>query len=279
MPWEVTDDVEVYAERAWPLLAARPAENTIALTVIETVRAAYGWSDETMVFGWYDDGRVSGAVSMISPYELLLAVMPHGSVDELAAELRAREVFVPGVHGEVGVVERFAAAWIAGTSWRAVTTLHLRLYALSALRPLPVPPAGRARRACGEDFGIAVRWLTAFHGETGGPAVDLEAVVRNLTDNGLLWVWEDSTGAVVSLAGRKATAAGVARVAPVYTPPENRRCGYGAAVTTACTSDALRCGAQQVVLFTDLANPTSNSIYQQIGYRPISDRTIVRFRQ
>ncbi|HZA18637.1 MAG TPA: hypothetical protein VE645_17425 [Pseudonocardiaceae bacterium] len=33
-PWEITDDVEVYAERVWPLLAARPAENTIALTVI-----------------------------------------------------------------------------------------------------------------------------------------------------------------------------------------------------------------------------------------------------
>ncbi|MDP9319178.1 MAG: hypothetical protein M3O94_08950, partial [Actinomycetota bacterium] len=60
---------------------------------------------------------------------------------------------------------------------------------------------------------------------------------------------------------------GVTRVGPVYTPPEHRRRGYGAAVTAACTRDALD-HAEDVVLFTDLANPTSNSIYQQIGYRP-----------
>jgi hypothetical protein len=213
MPWEITDDVEVYAKHAWPLLVARPAENTIALTVIETVRADHRWSDEAMVFGWYDDGQVSGAVIMIPTYELVLAVIPDGSVDELAAELHAREVPVPGVHGEAGVVERFAAAWIASTSLRATTTLHLRLYALSALRPAAASPAGRARPARGEDFNLAVRWLTAFHSETGGPAVDLETDVRNRIDNGLLWVWQDPTGSVVSLAGRRATAAGVARVA------------------------------------------------------------------
>lgn len=278
MPWEITDDVEVYAERVWQLLAANPASNTVALTVIETVRAGRRWSHEAMLFGWYDDGRVSGAVSLTPPYELVLAVVPDGSVDELAAELHAREVFVPGVHGEAGIVDRFVVAWIAGTSLRVATTMHLRLYALSALCAPTPPPIGRARRARGDDFGIVVRWLTAFHGEIGGPAVDLEPVVENGIDNGLLWVWEDPTGSVVSLAGRNATAAGVARVAPVYTPPENRRRGYGSAVTAACTSDALRCGAQQVVLFTDLANPTSNTIYQRIGYRPVSDRTIVRFQ-
>ena len=80
-----------------------------------------------------------------------------------------------------------------------------------------------------------------------------------------------ATGAVVSLAGRHAPAVGVARVASVYTPPENRRRGCGAAVTAACTSDALCCGAQQVVLFTDLANPTSKALSANripVGQRP-----------
>jgi predicted GNAT family acetyltransferase len=62
-----------------------------------------------------------------------------------------------------------------------------------------------------------------------------------------------------------------------YTPPQHRRRGYGAAVTTACTHDALCGGAQHVVLFTDLANPTSNTLYQRLGYRPVSDRTITTF--
>ena len=92
-----------------------------------------------------------------------------------------------------------------------------------------------------------------------------------------MWLWHDPTGVVVSLAGRNPTLAGVARLGPVYTPPQHRRRGYGTAITAACTRDALRGGAHHVVLFTDLANPTSNALYQRLGYRPVSDRTITTF--
>lgn len=78
------------------------------------------------------------------------------------------------------------------------------------------------------------------------------------------------------MAGRN-QAAGVARVGPVYTPTDHRRLGYGAAVTAACTRDALDRGVDAVVLFTDLANPTSNAIHQQIGYRPVRDQSVIRF--
>lgn len=278
MPWEITEDVEVYAERVWPLLAAHPAQNTVALTVIEGVRAGYRWSDEGMVFGWYDDGQVSGAVILTPPFELLLTVVPDASVDELVTELRVREVAVPGVHGEVGLVERFATTWIRGTSCQATTAMKMRLYRLGTLHPPTPPPPGHARRALADDVDLAVRWFRAFHDDTGGHSVSDESVVRHKIDNGLLWVWEDHTGAVVSLAGRQLTAAGVARVGPVYTPAQHRRRGYGTAVTAACTNDALDCGAQQVVLHTDLSNSTSNTIYQRIGYRPISDRATVRFQ-
>lgn len=91
-----------------------------------------------------------------------------------------------------------------------------------------------------------------------------------------MWLWENESGEAVSLAARQKTAAGVARVGPVYTPVQHRRRGFAAGVTAMCTMDALE-HADQVVLFTDPANPTSNSIYQKIGYRPITDRKVVRF--
>jgi predicted GNAT family acetyltransferase len=91
-----------------------------------------------------------------------------------------------------------------------------------------------------------------------------------------MWLWENEAGVPTSLAARQRTTAGAARIGPVYTPPEHRRHGYGAAVTAACTRDALR-SADGVVLFTDLANPVSNSIYQQIGYLPVTDRAVIRF--
>jgi predicted GNAT family acetyltransferase len=68
-----------------------------------------------------------------------------------------------------------------------------------------------------------------------------------------------------------APAAGVARVGPVYTPPGWRRRGYGAAVAATAARSGLRSGVTEIVLYTDLANPTSNSIYRAIGFRPHHD--------
>jgi predicted GNAT family acetyltransferase len=71
--------------------------------------------------------------------------------------------------------------------------------------------------------------------------------------------------------------AGMVRVGPVYTPPERRGRGYGTAATAAVSERALRAGAEEVLLYTDLANPVSNSIYQRIGYRPVEDRLVLAF--
>jgi predicted GNAT family acetyltransferase len=153
----------------------------------------------------------------------------------------------------------------------------LALYELGTLCPPEPPPAGRARVADTRDLEVGIRWYSAFQAETLAPVTDVEPFVRERLDDGRLWLWDDETGGPVSLAARTTAVAGVARVAPVYTPPEQRRRGYGAAVTAACTADALERGTERVVLFTDLSNPTSNAIYQQIGYRPIGRRRDVAF--
>jgi predicted GNAT family acetyltransferase len=81
----------------------------------------------------------------------------------------------------------------------------------------------------------------------------------------------------VSMAMVRPTVAGVARIGPVYTPDADRGHGYGSAVTAAAARTALATGARDVVLFTDLANPVSNSIYRRIGFRPVSDWLAIEF--
>ena len=278
MPWRLSDDVDAFADHAWDLLARSPAEQTVALTIVESLRAGYRWSDVAALFGWYLDGAdVTGAVCMTPPYEMLLAVVPDDALAELVATLHAEDVALPGVNGDVTTVERFVEAWLDGDALRARTVFAQRLYALERpQRPQP-PPAGRARPAGDADLELAARWMRAFQEEAGVHSTDVESLARAGIDDRRLWLWEDEGRAVVALAGRTAPAAGVARVAPVYTPPAHRRHGYGTAITAACTADALDRGADHVVLFTDLANPTSNAIYQRIGYRPMADRRVVRF--
>ena len=90
-------------------------------------------------------------------------------------------------------------------------------------------------------------------------------------------LWE-AAGQPVSLAGLSRPVAGQARLGPVYTPPGLRGRGYGGAVTWAVSRAALDAGITGVVLFTDLANPTSNALYQRLGYRPVADRTVWSLR-
>jgi hypothetical protein len=218
MGWHVTGVVEPYAAAAWALLARDPVQHTVALSVIASVRAGHRWS-EHMWFAYYDDGTVRGAVSLTPPFELLLAVVPEDTLDELIDALRRDGVRFPGINGATETVERFVARWTSVTGTRAVPVLRMRLYRLGTLRWPERTPAGGGRPARPDDLEIA----------------------------------------------------------PVYPPPGRRRRGYGTAVTTACTHDALARGAEHLVLFTDLANPTSNSIYQQLGYRPVRDFARTRF--
>lgn len=122
-----------------------------------------------------------------------------------------------------------------------------------------------------------VAWIDEFSRETSGIRLDPREVAVERLRYGGLTLWQDEQGTPVSLAGRTRAAAGVVRVGPVYTPPDQRRRGWAGAVTAAVSQAALDDGAREVVLFTDLANPTSNLLYQRLGYRSVTDHLVLRF--
>jgi predicted N-acetyltransferase YhbS len=279
MKWSISRDIDDYVRNALPLLEADPARNTTALTVLDQLRAGQQFSSTPPLFGWCTQSEdVVGAIFMTPPYDLGLAVVPLAAIDSLVAVLGAHEVAVPGVIGDVEVCGAFLARWPATPPGSQIGEQRQRLYRLEKLVAPDPAPAGGARRATEADFELLVAWIRAFSAEAGTRSGERDAeVVRRRIRLGLTWVWE-TAGEVVSMASRNVTAVGVARIGPVYTPPEERRQGYGAAVTAACTADALATDAEGAVLFTDLANPTSNAIYQTIGFRPVCDRVAVRFR-
>ena len=90
----------------------------------------------------------------------------------------------------------------------------------------------------------------------------------------LLW---EVAGRPVALAVAQRQVAGMTRIGPVYTPPADRRHGFGAAVTAAAAAWALDDGAGQVVLFVDHANPTTNRLYHRLGFRPVHDAVELSF--
>ncbi|MEO6699965.1 MAG: GNAT family N-acetyltransferase [Jatrophihabitantaceae bacterium] len=279
MSWTFTTDPELYADRVLALLTSRPEANTLPLTVLETVRAGQQFGAAAPLFGWYaGDSSVTGAVSMTPPYGLLLAEVPAGSEADLVERLRQDQVEVPDVAGELATVDRFVAHWTKGTALTTEVLLRQRLYRLDGLRQPPNPPPGSARPATEADLDLVMDWMLAFQQEAEPRSMaPASSIYQRRAALGLLWFWCDVAGQPVAFAGRNVEVAGASRIGPVYTPPPFRQRGYGAAATHACSQDALDQGAQAVLLFTDLANPTSNSVYRSLGYRPVDERIIVKF--
>ena len=150
--------------------------------------------------------------------------------------------------------------------------LRQRSYcAEQALEPEGI--AGAMRPVEERDRELVLGWMDAFVAEAlpEAPPEDSSRWLERRAadpDSGTV-IWED--GEPVSMGGYGGLTPNGIRVGPIYTPPELRRRGYGTALTAAITRMLLEGGRRFCFLFTDLANPTSNSIYQRIGYRPVTD--------
>ncbi|MBD0674480.1 GNAT family N-acetyltransferase [Streptomyces sp. CBMA156] len=283
MTWTFTTSLDEFREEAGAFLAARPAENTVLLTIAhrlaESGLTVFG---DRPVFGWWraeEDGPVGGAFLQTPPFAPRLSFMPPAAAAELAVELAAAGpefTTVTGVGGGSEAVRAFAGAWTAATGAGQSVRFDERLYRLGELADPPRPPAGRHRLAEPADRELAIRWYEEFLVEAGVELPDVPRAVDERTAAGCLHLWEDE-GRPVALAGSSPILVGMSRVGPVYTPAESRGRGYGTAVTAATSAHLLARGATEVLLYTDLANPTSNSIYQQIGYLPVEDALTVDF--
>ncbi|OEJ34210.1 GNAT family N-acetyltransferase [Streptomyces subrutilus] len=273
MTWTFTSDLAAYLAAAGPAVAAQPVSNTLLLTVADALerRGPHAFGPADPVFGWWTgpDGAVSAGVLCTPPYPLQLGAVPAEAVRALAEALAA-EPLLAGLHGfnaRRPDAETLALAWGRPTRVAEET----RLYRLGDLLAPDPAPAGRARRATGEDLPLLREWITAFDEELGLPAPASEAALRDRISYGGFLLWEHD-GEAVSLASFSRPIGSACRVGPVYTPPEQRGRGYAAGVTHAASEAAYAAGASEVLLFTDLANPTSNGIYLRLGYTPVEDR-------
>jgi predicted GNAT family acetyltransferase len=278
MTWLTTTDADEFFAQAGDYLRADPVENTVLLTIADQYRGAPAAAGETgPLFGWRT-GPGSGAFVHTPGWPVVLSPMTEAAGLALADLLTGRGRALTGVNGAPGTAEAFAAQWRQATGPQAVSRVwqHHRLFRLGELTP-PAPPPGRARAATTADRELLIEWSDAFHHETGhrGDPPGPEVVDHRLGYDGQL-VWETG-GRLVATAVRSGVAGAMARIAPVYTPPAERGRGYGGAVTVAASQAARAAGAREVVLFTDLANPTSNALYQRLGYRPVSDRLVLSF--
>jgi uncharacterized protein len=271
------EDAGEFLERAEPLLLADEARYNLMLGIAGTLRDHPGHYPEHRLWLVEHGGAVVGAALRTPPHpNIVLAGIPR-ALEALALSLDHEPL---GAVGAVPEVDAFGRAWERRQGVRVEETMAAGIYALDELiEPEPVP--GTARPAGEDDRALLRAWLHDFEREaiphmTPDPAQHERVIEARLTrdDAGFL-VWEDD--GPVSLAGFGGTTPNWARIGPVYTPPEHRGRGYGSAVTAAVTRDRLAAGSRFCFLYTDLANPISNKIYEALGYRRVCESRELRF--
>ena len=275
-----------FLEAAGPFLAAREAEHNIFFGIAGNVRQEEERGIPTTGRNYFATvrrgDRVIGAALMTPPFNVVVSLFdePEG-IDELAADLGGFEPAPPGVLAPIEVARRFSRAWCAPRDLVARRAVAERVYQVErVIAPVGVP--GAARVATEGDRDLLLDWMRAFMVDAFGGPNDDQA--RTMIDRAYalgqrtFYLWEDGGRTVSTAALGGPTPTGI-RIGPVYTPPKLRGHGYASAVTAAASQAALDAGRRFVFLFTDLANPTSNKIYQAIGYEAVIDVDMVRFER
>jgi predicted GNAT family acetyltransferase len=271
-------DAALFSEVAIPWLATAEAENNLLLGICAFLAA--GWSEARPPYlaTVEEDGRPVAVAIMVPPHKVVLSTAPPPALRVICGDLLAAGVTVPGANGPAAAAAAFAEIWRDTTGDDVRRERRERIYLLTKVVP-PRAVSGTLRLARAEDLPIVQAWARGFVTETGlvDDAPGIADRVRRAVRDARLHLW-DADGPVSMAAWAGPTPNGV-RVNLVYTPPSLRGRGYASACVAALSASLLASGRRFCFLFTDLANPTSNSIYMKIGYRPVCDVDEYRFER
>lgn len=259
---------------AGQFLTADPIRHNLILTLLQSrvahPRPGRYWVAEA-------DGRCAG-VGLQSPLHFIAAVTPMTDevTDAVADAIADSGAALAGVAGVAGTAARFAGRWSERVRCSIVPSEGQRIYEVKAVTtPAGVP--GHLRPAGESDRELLVQWIRAFGLEVGGGghAEEAVAVVARRLASGDFWIWDEAGPA--AMAGLSPAQAGVVRIGPVFTPADRRRRGFASALVGAL-SQAVLDQSRRCILYADLSNPVSNSIYRRMGYQAVAEVLRYDFR-
>jgi uncharacterized protein len=271
--------VEVFLGVAEEFLVAREAEHNLILGVCNTLATAPGvYKEAPYLAAVVDGGRVVAAAIQTPPWDLVLSETDDLAAIDAVLQDRLGD-HLPGVLGPSALAARFAEGWARATGTAVSVAMRERAFRLARVIA-PRPTNGSMRAAGPGDRDLVLRWIIDFTDEALGG--EMPADVNDLVDRWVerqgrtMQLWIDA-GQPVSMTGVGSRTPNGVRIGPVYTPPDRRGRGYASNLVAAASQTELDAGRQFVFLFTDLSNPTSNHIYETIGYEPVTDVDRYRF--
>lgn len=270
------NDAHVFYEQAHHLWQGAETRNNLILGLSLRLMSdlhAYGEANPLMALVRNESGGIGVSALMTPPFALIVQSEPLNkpALESLADNLITGGWRLPGVNGVEEASDCFAEIWQEKTGQQARRIVNTRAYELRQVISIDYPSGGM-KIAEEADAQIAADMHNAMIEEVvlgprrlGTAESELESIRQKRT-----FFWVDG-GEVVSIAiASRPQIKGIC-VGGVYTPPRHRRKGYARALVADVSKELLSRGYELTNLFTDLSNPTSNKIYQEVGYQPVCD--------
>lgn len=262
-------DLATFREKIHPFLLPRECENCLVFGLLDPSHPGTSPSNpHLLMLAIEENHQAVGVVIQTREDNLVASHLNEGHVQLACEKLKQIRWPVKGLVAPVQTVNRVVSAWCGMSAVRARQVNSLRVFDLSKVAPPKIAP-GEMRIGTSVDLDLATRWCDAFFREIDEPEPDSQRTANRLIGEKRLYFWQDEQArSMTAVAGP--TPNGI-RINHVYTPPEFRGRGYASNLVAAVSQRMLDSGRRFCFLFTDLANPASNKIYQAIGYHPVGD--------
>jgi hypothetical protein len=269
--------VKSYAEKVEKVLIKKEACNNLILGILNRLKTT---SIDCYLGYVEEDGCVVSAFLQTPPHNWIIAdieaVNPNIAY-AIADHIYEKGMEAPGVIGPNAAAEKFAERWTARRKTNACIHMNQLIYQLHDVKIKP-SDEGRLVKATEQELDLIAGWLVLFGKEANEIAVAdrAENLAHQFVKNGSVYLWKEKNQ-FVSMANMSRKTKHGAAINAVFTPDENKRKGYATSTVAALSQNLLDEGFQFCCLYTDQTNPTSNNIYQKIGYRIVGSSIVYHF--
>jgi hypothetical protein len=276
------NDAGAFLAVAGPALERHEAANGLMLGIgLRLVREPNAYGSRPYLATVESESGLRVAALMTPPHKLQVFSEDDpewAGVGLLADALRRGHWPVPGVIARQAVAQAFASIWCRRTGAACRAGMRQGVYELRQVVH-PTYPAGEFRQAVADEIELVRRWARGFHEDCFGDGRQEQSLktAEEQVKGGNLFLWVD--GGPASMAARTRPTPHGQAVSYVYTPPDRRRKGYATAVVARLSQTILDDGKQFCALYTNLDDPTSNSIYRRIGYTLVADVVDTHFQE
>ena len=268
---QVYEEVSHFKKEVSPILEMNEQENNLLLGVLQ-------FAENPLFMAVAKQNEKIALILLQAEGQQVIVAKSEVSgeaIQEIAKQLTKVYPDIPGLIGEKRVVKQLAEEIAQLEQRKLCIRMNQGVYELKKVKK-KWDEHGVFRQVNSDELPSIEKWVYQFCEDVHLPTKEEKAkqTANILVSTNRLFGWEVD-GRLVSVAATTRPTKSNITVNFVYTPKDERKKGYASNCVAALSQHMLDRGYKTTTLYTDLANPTSNKIYQEIGYELIMESILI----